>query len=383
MSYDDLQIFSYLIVTLYLLFSLRKKCKLKTIIVSIVVINVCITIFARLFWVLENYRYFISGDFGIDDVLRLKLTGLKIIGVLIGDIVGIAILSKIYKQDKRHIINSGVEAMFLGAAYTKIVCTVCGVCCLGKVIENPWFGIYTRHLTALYEVIVWLIGFFLLHLLKNKTEKDSTRISIVVIYYVIIRMFILEGLYEGGIFLGSLTSRIVYCLVIAICLGIIIINKKQIKIKINKNIKRILYLILVLIIIITVAMLWENSKKVETEKNKTLETEVIENVQILEDGTKSNTSNKLKETKTFEGMEINNIKLTSRENVTLLSAIITNKANIKQGGYPVNIKMIDKEGNEIIKIVAFIGELEVGESSELNVSTTSNFVNAYDLSISK
>ena len=234
MGYSDLQSFAYLIVSLYLFFSLRKKCKLKTIIVSIVVINLCITIFARLFWVVENYQGFINGTYNIGDVFLLKLSLLKIIGVLIGAVIGTIILSKIYKEDKKHIINASTEAMFLGAGYTKVVCTIVG-CCLGRKLETPLFGIYTRHLTALYEAIIWFIGFLLLHLLKKKIKKDSVRISIVIIYYVIIRMFILEGLYKNGIFLGSLTSRIIYCLIIFICILIIVSNLYKSS-KFSKNI---------------------------------------------------------------------------------------------------------------------------------------------------
>lgn len=236
--YEVLQAISYIIVSLYLFFSLRKKCKLSTILVSIVVINLSITIFARLFWVIENYKEFINGIFNITHVLRLKLTSFKIIGVLIGAIIGTVILSKIYKNDKKYIINSATEAMFLGAGYTKIVCTIVG-CCLGRELITPLFGIYTRHMTALYEAIVWFIGFAMLHLLKKKINVDSTRISIVILYYIFIRMFILEWLYHDGIFMGSTPSRIIFFIVIAICVSIIILNnKKRATEKIEENINK-------------------------------------------------------------------------------------------------------------------------------------------------
>lgn len=232
MAYGDLQIFSYLVVSLYLFFALRKKCKLKTVIISILIICVSITAFARLFWVLENYKDFASGKYDISDIFKLKLGAFKIIGVLIGAVVGTVILSKIFKNDKKAIIDASTEAMFLGAAYTKVVCTIVG-CCLGKKTNMPWAisyperKIFNLHPTTLYEVIVWLGGFALLHLLKNKIKNDSSRISIAVIYYVLLRMFVLEGLYLDGRFLGSPVSRIVYLIVIAICLAIIIKNKKK------------------------------------------------------------------------------------------------------------------------------------------------------------
>lgn len=147
-----------------------------------------------------------------------------------------------------------------------------------------------------------------------------------------------------------------------------------------------MYLIILAgIVIITGVVLSKKISDVDITKS---ETEITENtvkeefVEILEDGTKVNTSNKLKETKTYEGLEISNIKLTEKDNVTLLLGTVTNKTNTKQGGKTINIKMIDKKGNEIITIVAFVGEIKEGESTKLNVSTTFNFVNAYDLSIS-
>jgi len=232
MKYDELQTISYIIVSLYIFFSLRKKCKLSTVLVSIVVINVGITIFARLFWAIENYKGFLNGSLGLKDVFLLRLSLFKIIGVLIGAVVGTIILTKIYKKDKKYIVNASTEAMFLGAGYTKIVCTIVG-CCLGRKLATPLFGIYARHMTALYEAIVWFIGFILLHLLKKKIKVDSTRISIIVLYYIFIRMFILEWLYNNGIFMGSMTSRIIYFIVIAICISVILINRK--KKQVNEN----------------------------------------------------------------------------------------------------------------------------------------------------
>ena len=104
---------------------------------------------------------------------------------------------------------------------------------------------------------------------------------------------------------------------------------------------------------------------------------------ILEDGTKYNTSEKLQETKKIEGIEISDMQLTQKDNVTLLLGTITNTSDTTQGGYPVAIKVMDKDGNEITTIVAYIGTLEPGKTTQLNTSKTIDCVNAYDLSITK
>ena len=106
-------------------------------------------------------------------------------------------------------------------------------------------------------------------------------------------------------------------------------------------------------------------------------------VNVLEDGTRLNKSDKLHEKKEFDGMEITDFQLTEKENVTLLLGTITNTSNEKKGGYPVNIKVVDKQGNEIITVAAFFGELEPGQSTQLSTSATFDYANAYDFSITK
>ncbi len=228
MTYGDMAIFAYVIVALYLFFALRKKCKLSTVIVTIIVILTGITVFCRLFWIVDNIDKFKEGVYGLKDVFLMELTGFKIIGVLLGAIAGTVVLSKIYKEDKQYIINASTESLFLGAAYTKILCTAFGECCFGDIIEPAWFGVYGRHMTALYEVFVWLIGYTLLVSLKGRVKNDFTRISISVIFYILVRMFILEGLYEGAQFMGSWPFRIIYGSIVAFCTyGIIKRNKKE------------------------------------------------------------------------------------------------------------------------------------------------------------
>lgn len=72
-----------------------------------------------------------------------------------------------------------------------------------------------------------------------------------------------------------------------------------------------------------------------------------------------------------------------RNFVTLLLETITNVGKTKQGGYPINVKLVDKNGNEIITIAAIIGELEPGESMQLSTNVVENCANAYDFIISK
>ena len=87
----------------------------------------------------------------------------------------------------------------------------------------------------------------------------------------------------------------------------------------KKERKRILILVIVAAIIV-VAMIVAMSKKgknVAENTNDQNEVNKEEFVQTLDDGTRLNTSTKLQEKKTFEGMEITNFQLTEKRKCNL------------------------------------------------------------------
>lgn len=151
----------------------------------------------------------------------------------------------------------------------------------------------------------------------------------------------------------------------------------------KKNEKMLIAILCVItIIVVVVAIVIKNKNANKQEENNSTQPKE-EFVDILDDGTRKNTSNKLHETKTFDGMEITDLQVTEKDNVTLLLGTVKNTSTTTKGGYPVNIKIVDKEGNEIITIAAFLGTLEPGESTQLNTSATFDYANAYDFSITK
>lgn len=153
----------------------------------------------------------------------------------------------------------------------------------------------------------------------------------------------------------------------------------------KKEKKMIAILVAITVVVIMIAIWMTNAKepKEEVKRQEAKVESTEEKVEVLEDGTRFNTSNKLKETKKINGMEISNFQLTEKDNVTLLLGTVTNTSSEKQGGYPVNVKIIDEQGNEIITVGAYLGELEPGESTQFNTSATFDCVNAYDFSISQ
>ena len=147
----------------------------------------------------------------------------------------------------------------------------------------------------------------------------------------------------------------------------------------NKKIWIIVIAIIILIVIgIIVAFIVKRNQ--ESEGGETSETGE-EFVQVLDDGSKINTSSKLEETKTLNGLEFTNMKLTTIDNMTVLSATVTNTTDEPIDSTEVNLILLDKDGNEIDTIVSTISSIEAGASTEISAGITADYSNAYDFRI--
>lgn len=157
----------------------------------------------------------------------------------------------------------------------------------------------------------------------------------------------------------------------------------------SKKEKQVIEVLIGIAVIAIIVVLIVNGKNKEDENivnNETVENNTVEEekyVEVLENGTKLNTSEKLKETKEIDGMEISNMQLTEEGNITKLLGTITNNSNTTKGNYEINIKLIDENGKELTTLVGYIGELEPGESTQLSTSTTFDYANTYDVEITK
>ena len=139
-------------------------------------------------------------------------------------------------------------------------------------------------------------------------------------------------------------------------------------------------------IIITVGIFFITRGKGKKEEVEIGEEENIveeEFVNVLSDGTKLNTSDKLQEKKKVGGLEVSKFQLTEQGNSTILLGTITNTSSTEQGGYDVEIVVVDKTGKELGRIPAYIKKLQPGESTQLNTGITGDYANAYNFSINK
>ena len=151
----------------------------------------------------------------------------------------------------------------------------------------------------------------------------------------------------------------------------------------KKEKQMILLLIVVGVIILGIIYFVTRPKEEEGTANDVAEqNEVVEEfVQVLEDGSKLNTSTKLNETKNVDGLEIGNIQLSMVGGETTLFADVKNNTGSDLGVTAIDIILLDKNEEEIVTIGGVIGDVKAGESVRLEASTTLDFANAYDFKV--
>ena len=138
----------------------------------------------------------------------------------------------------------------------------------------------------------------------------------------------------------------------------------------KKNEKRMIVMIIIIgIIIIGGLLIWKNATK--KSENKQEENQVVEKyVEVLEDGTKLNTSNKLKEVKKvegIEGLEIGNIQLTYQEGRAIVLGDIKNTSSRDVGLTVIELTLYDDSNKVIDTIEGFVSPVKSGETVQLNM----------------
>ena len=147
----------------------------------------------------------------------------------------------------------------------------------------------------------------------------------------------------------------------------------------KKEKKMILILIIVSILIIGVIWLVTRPKKEEIVENEVVE----EFVQVLDDGTKLNTSSKLQEEKTINGLKIGNIQLTEKNGQLVLLADVTNPTEKDSEIFLIDIILYDKTGKEIATVPGIVSPIKAGGKTQLNAGITEKYANAYDFKVVK
>lgn len=142
----------------------------------------------------------------------------------------------------------------------------------------------------------------------------------------------------------------------------------------------IIVVVLISIILIVVLVRGEDNKTQEPMEEIRQEEEEKYLIE-LEDGTKVNTSEELKNVKAYGNLRIGNIQFTEQNGRSKLTAEVKNTGNTTHEAEIVKIK-IKGENNEIItEIKPVIGEIEPGETIKLSATITAEVANAKDIEI--
>ena len=151
----------------------------------------------------------------------------------------------------------------------------------------------------------------------------------------------------------------------------------------KKNEKIMIFILLVILVVAIVVFAVNKNKKVVNEENNTeVENKVVEEfVQVLEDGTKLNTSTKLNESREVNGFKFENIQFTERKGQSVLLANVTNNTGKATDFTLVDVILLDKYGNEIEKLGGIISPLQPGAKTQFNVSMSLDYANSYDFKI--
>ena len=150
----------------------------------------------------------------------------------------------------------------------------------------------------------------------------------------------------------------------------------------KKNEKRIILILLAILLIVIVIFAVTKNKKGNNNDNTEVENKPVEEfVQVLEDGTKLNTSTKLNESRDVNGFKFENIQFTEQNGQSVLLADVTNNTGKATDYTLVDVILLDKTGKEIVKLGGIISPLQPGEKTQFNMSTTLDYANSYDFKI--
>ena len=155
----------------------------------------------------------------------------------------------------------------------------------------------------------------------------------------------------------------------------------------KSEIKFILTVIAILIIGLMLIIRSNNAKKSAQNEQSSEENTVEEKyVQVLNDGTKLNDSEKLNKDRSFEGqsdIELSNIQLTSKDGITNLLCDVKNNSSTPLKLQEVYVILRDENGNEIDRIPSILEDIQPGETKQFSTFVTADYANAYDFTMIK
>lgn len=153
----------------------------------------------------------------------------------------------------------------------------------------------------------------------------------------------------------------------------------------NKSERKQVMIMIGVMLAIVIILLIVKSTKGDEQENQPIQNTVQNEayVERQEDGTSLNVSDKLKETKKLGDLEFSNIRLTSRNGESYLTATVKNTSSVKTGDEFITITVLDENGNTLTSVYAYLGTIDAGQETTLSTKTSSDFANAYDFTVSR
>lgn len=166
---------------------------------------------------------------------------------------------------------------------------------------------------------------------------------------------------------------------------------------------KIKYMVIIILIIaigiMTFLLIKEKNKEVEIKYDFNISKDTIREeitneilygkekyVTHTEDGTRVNTSEKIKEAKRIKGatdLEVEGLEISTKERNTVIEATVKNKTNEKQGDFLAKLSVKDEDGREIIEVGVYVNEIEAQGETKIVTTTSTDFANAYSYEITK
>lgn len=146
-------------------------------------------------------------------------------------------------------------------------------------------------------------------------------------------------------------------------------------------ITRLIFILIAIIVIVVAVILIMNTGK---RKSKPEGNQIVNKLNYaveLDDGTKLNTSEDMKNVKKYKDLEISNIQFTSKDGNSVLLADVKNVGTTKHESEIVKITILGDNDEVITDIVPVIGTVEPGETIKLNAIVTADVVDAKDIKI--
>lgn len=151
----------------------------------------------------------------------------------------------------------------------------------------------------------------------------------------------------------------------------------------GKVLMGILVLILVVILVVVVVNNKNQSEEKKGSSEKVQQNSQNNNVEMLDNGTKLNTSSELSKTKTVEGLEISNIELKENGGISTLTADVKNTTKQDKESTKIKIEILDQTGKVLLTLKDSIKPVKAGETVKFSVAVTADVTNAYDFKITK